>query len=131
MPEFDREKVESRLRARLDEIEKRKQALVSEGRGARDGELADYDQHDADEATETHEQELDETTVMILDDERERVEIALRRLAEGEYGKCIDCGKEIPGERLEAAPEAIRCIEHQREYEGRHRQVGGGQRPIP
>jgi RNA polymerase-binding transcription factor DksA len=83
----------------------------------RDSELADYDQHPADDATEMHEQELDETTEMILDAEAENVEIALQRLASGEYGKCVDCGREIPRERLEAIPEAIRCIEDQARYE--------------
>ena len=129
MPEFDREQIESRLRGRLEEISLRKKALAEEGENMRDGELADYDQHPGDQATETYEQELGETTAMILDEELDRVQLALRRLESGEYGKCIDCGAEIPAERLEAMPEAVRCIEHQREYEARHRQVGGGQSP--
>jgi RNA polymerase-binding transcription factor DksA len=82
-----------------------------------DSELADYDQHPADEGTETHEQELDETTLMLLDEERSQVELALQRLASGEYGRCIDCGKEIPRERLEAIPEAVRCLDDQARYE--------------
>jgi DnaK suppressor protein len=115
--EFDKDQVEARLRQRAEEIATRRADLKREGEGMLDSELADYDQHDADEGTETHEQELDETTEMILDAEAENVEIALQRLASGDYGKCIDCGKEIPRERLEAIPEAIRCVEDQARYE--------------
>ncbi|MEA2442079.1 MAG: DnaK suppressor protein [Thermoleophilaceae bacterium] len=87
-------------------------------------ELADYDQHPADDGTETHEQELDETTDMMLAAEAENVELALRRLGEGNYGLCIDCGKEIPRERLEAMPEAVRCVDDQARYEATSRARG-------
>ena len=36
---------------------------------------------------------------------------AMRKLDEGTYGICEVCGKEIPAGRLEAMPEAIRCVE--------------------
>lgn len=39
------------------------------------------------------------------------VNAALARLARGTYGVCIDCGGEIGYQRLEAQPEAARCIE--------------------
>ena len=38
-------------------------------------------------------------------------------ITEGSYGVCIVCSKEIPPERLEAIPETVRCIEHQREHD--------------
>lgn len=34
---------------------------------------------------------------------------ALTRVDEGRYGWCVDCGSEIPIERLEAIPTADRC----------------------
>jgi RNA polymerase-binding transcription factor DksA len=117
MTEFDRQQVERRLRERAEEIAARRDGLKREEAGMLDSELADYDQHPADEGTETHEQELDETTDMMLQAEAENVEVALERLSKGDYGKCVDCGKEIPRERLEAIPEAIRCIEDQARYE--------------
>jgi RNA polymerase-binding transcription factor DksA len=122
MPEYDRQQVEARLEARLREIEKRRAAVRRSSEGMRD-ELADYDQHPADQGTETFEQELDETTLLLLDDEEERVKAARRALEDGTYGVCIDCGREIPPERLEAMPESIRCIEHQNLYEARLRQA--------
>jgi len=30
---------------------------------------------------------------------------------DGDYGNCIDCGREIKAARLEALPFALRCIE--------------------
>jgi RNA polymerase-binding transcription factor DksA len=122
---IDREKVRARLRERAEEIARRRAQLVESGDGMRDSELADYDQHPADQGTETHEQELDETTDMLLADEARNVEIAQQRLEEGKYGICIDCGEEIPAERLEAIPEAIRCIKDQNRYEGELRARGG------
>ncbi len=38
---------------------------------------------------------------------------ALRRVDEGTYGVCIDCGVEISVERLRAAPMALRCVDCQ------------------
>ncbi len=39
-----------------------------------------------------------------------RIELAERRLAEDEYGYCLDCGEEIPERRLEIDPMAERCV---------------------
>ena len=35
---------------------------------------------------------------------------AERRLAEGEYGICVDCGNDIGAQRLAAQPAASRCV---------------------
>lgn len=34
---------------------------------------------------------------------------ALRHMAEGTYGHCLDCASDIPIERLEARPDALLC----------------------
>ena len=44
---------------------------------------------------------------------------ALRRIQEGTYGSCTDCGKRIPAARLQVKPEATRCVTCQTEYERR------------
>lgn len=46
--------------------------------------------------------------------------IALQRMESGEYGRCVDCGQDIPFERLRAQPEAMRCITCQSTYERTH-----------
>jgi RNA polymerase-binding protein DksA len=42
--------------------------------------------------------------------ELEAIDAALRRLAEGTYGRCIDCGALIAPARLEHNPEVARCV---------------------
>lgn len=49
--------------------------------------------------------------------ELDQVDAALRRIQDGSYGQCIDCGVVIPAARLHAAPEASRCIACQEKAE--------------
>jgi RNA polymerase-binding transcription factor DksA len=49
------------------------------------------------------------------------VEQALRRVADGTYGECVDCGNAIPYERLAAYPAARRCVACQESEERRER----------
>jgi DnaK suppressor protein len=44
------------------------------------------------------------------DGEKNRIETALRRLREGEYGYCLTCGEEIGEARLRHNPAAARCV---------------------
>lgn len=46
-----------------------------------------------------------------------QVNAALARIAEGTYGTCVYCGKEIAPRRLEALPYATLCIECQAKAE--------------
>lgn len=39
-----------------------------------------------------------------------RIEMAERRLSEGEYGFCSECGEPIAGKRLEIDPMAEKCV---------------------
>jgi RNA polymerase-binding transcription factor DksA len=88
-----------------------------------ENELAHVDNHPADLGSELHEQEVDLTTEVFLDEEARRIAEALHALEAGTYGTCIVCGREIPPERLKAVPEAVRCLQHQREFEAEHRQA--------
>jgi DnaK suppressor protein len=49
---------------------------------------------------------LDAREVAELDD----IDRALQRLEDGIYGLCADCGADIPGARLQAAPATLRCL---------------------
>jgi DnaK suppressor protein len=75
------------------------------------------DQHLADTATETVEREIGNT----LEEHDERllvaIDAALRRIENGTYGKCVNCGAPIPEERLEAMPWATLCIDCKRKEE--------------
>ncbi|MEU1728029.1 TraR/DksA C4-type zinc finger protein [Nonomuraea sp. NPDC005692] len=51
--------------------------------------------------------------------QRRAVTEAIRRLDEGAYGRCVDCDKPVPEGRLEARPEAARCVQCQGKRERR------------
>jgi DnaK suppressor protein len=75
------------------------------------------DQHMADTATETVDREIDYT----LEESDGRlltaIDEALARIEAGTYGVCVNCGAQIPPERLEAMPWATLCIECKRKEE--------------
>lgn len=48
------------------------------------------------------------------------VQQALKRIEQGTYGKCVECGRPIPEKRLEAIPWAARDIEHEAALEQRN-----------
>ena len=48
------------------------------------------------------------------------VEDALKRIEDGTYGKCVNCGRPIPEERLEAIPWAARDIKCEEQLEKRN-----------
>lgn len=48
------------------------------------------------------------------------VERALKRIEEGTYGRCVDCGQPIPEKRLQAIPWASRCIKDEDRLEQRN-----------
>ncbi|MDI6797139.1 MAG: TraR/DksA C4-type zinc finger protein [Desulfatibacillaceae bacterium] len=50
--------------------------------------------------------------------EEGRISLALERLAEGDYGYCVQCEEQIPKKRLEADPSALTCIRCARSLEG-------------
>ena len=121
MAQHAADEVRARLERRIEEIESTRARMHAESEGAESGELADYDQHPADQGSDTHDQEVDKTTEVFLDEERRRIDEALAAVENGTYGTCIVCGKEIPAGRLEVQPEAVRCVEDQRRFEGEHR----------
>ena len=54
-------------------------------------------------------------------EELRSIDAARRRLDDGSYGICTDCGVDIGWERLRAEPEAARCIDCQRRHETTYR----------
>jgi RNA polymerase-binding protein DksA len=83
------------------------------------GEETAYDNHLADTATETYDRELDYTLEENSEHVLAEIDAALRRIEDGTYGTCTNCGKPIPEERLEARPWATLCIDCKRERERR------------
>jgi RNA polymerase-binding transcription factor len=69
-----------------------------------------YDSNFADTSQVTAERGEAEALAGELKEALEEVEAAIGRLADGTYGFCERCGKEISPARLEAMPAARRCI---------------------
>lgn len=98
-------------------LEKRRQLLLEEIRDelARSGEqhyvdLAGRVPDLGDESVADMLVDLDAAIVDRQIVEMRDVEATLKRLAAGDYGVCVDCGVEIPFERLRAYPTASRCV---------------------
>ena len=53
--------------------------------------------------------------------QRAEVLAALARIDDGSYGRCVDCGHEIPEPRLEARPATPRCVPCQSKLDRRRR----------
>jgi DnaK suppressor protein len=83
------------------------------------GEETAFDNHLADTATETYDRELDYTLEENAEHVLGEIDAALKRIEDGTYGTCTNCGERIPEERLEALPWATLCIDCQRERERR------------
>jgi RNA polymerase-binding transcription factor len=99
-------------RARLEQMlaELEESARVLQRGGGDTGELTSIDQHPADSGTNLADADREEASIEILHAQQERVRDAIARVDAGTYGRCVDCGSELPDERLEARPDAARCV---------------------
>jgi DnaK suppressor protein len=82
---------------------------------------------DAVESSEADiQEELEFALIQMKSETLNKVNDALHRLEQGDYGYCYECGDEIAEKRLRALPFAVRCkdCEAQREVvEQRERQA--------
>jgi DnaK suppressor protein len=72
--------------------------------------VPEYPQDPADAGANLAETERTEAVLALARQQRSEVIDALLRLDKGTYGTCTDCGSEVPEGRLEAKPEAARCV---------------------
>jgi DnaK suppressor protein len=98
--------------------------VLAQLRGQRGGAISR-----AQAAVEAREQQSDdwakadaERDLSIALEERESAELvaideALKRVADGSFGLCLDCGVEIGTARLHANPTAMRCVACQEKRE--------------
>ncbi|WP_051241487.1 TraR/DksA family transcriptional regulator [Azohydromonas australica] len=106
---------ESELGAELRDFQERR-----EERPSAQGPLVDDQVAQGEERIRTGvehiEMERDQLELRDIDDARARI-------AEGSYGECVDCGCDIPYERLHAQPTAARCVDCQERWEKTHETV--------
>lgn len=84
------------------------------------GDLAiGFGDHLADSASETYMRELDGGLEENAEHLLAEIEAALGRIEDGTYGLCVDCGRPIDENRLDAVPYATLCIDDKRARERR------------
>jgi DnaK suppressor protein len=71
---------------------------------------AGYPQDSADAGSTLSETDRTEAILHSARSQRDEVLAALARIEEHTYGRCVDCGGEIPEGRLDARPDAARCV---------------------
>jgi DnaK suppressor protein len=75
-----------------------------------------------DVAQSIEHQELARLTASRLTERARRLQVALTRVSDGQYGVCSECGAPIPSKRLLAVPDATTCVACQEQLE----RVGSG-----
>ena len=112
-------------------LEERRRELLSEVQGKiRDVRAESGKERDVLDQGESSEVDIQEdiefALIQMKSETLNKVNEALRRLEQGDYGYCFECGEEIAEKRLRALPFAVRCkdCEEQREIaEQRERQA--------
>src|SRR3954467_13729013 len=107
---FDSDHARERLEHERNRVTELISGLRSEGldeeESAQSGELTHYDQHPADQASDTFERGKDLAILEQLESELAEIEAALVRLDDGTYGVDEVTGEPIDPERLAAYPQA-------------------------
>jgi RNA polymerase-binding transcription factor DksA len=90
---------------------------VLKGESPEPGEGQAYPLDPADAGANLSETDRTEAVLQSAQGHRRKVTAALRRMDQGTYGLCDDCGKPVPEGRLEARPEAARCVACQAKHD--------------
>ncbi|HDP93912.1 MAG TPA: TraR/DksA family transcriptional regulator [Candidatus Aminicenantes bacterium] len=96
------------LREELNRLVQAQDGEVESGRDSMD---------EVDQATELIEREFGSLIATNARASLEKVNAALARIEAGDYGKCQECGVEIPTKRLLALPFALYCVKCQQALE--------------
>jgi len=97
--------LEDRRREILSEVQGKIRDVRTEGSSSKLNEV-----FDAGESSEADIQEdIEFALIQMKSETLNKINEALRRLDEGSYGNCFECGDEIAPARLRALPFAVRC----------------------
>jgi DnaK suppressor protein len=98
-------------RKRLEETRDELDRSIMVLQGDRPQEVrSEYPQDPADAGSNLSETERTEAVITVAKQQLAEVLDALHRIEKGSYGTCADCGKPVPEGRLDAKPEAARCV---------------------
>jgi DnaK suppressor protein len=107
---------EGRLFELKTSLESRRRELIQEVHGrirdVRSDYITERDVLDPAESSEVNiQEEIGFALIQLKAETLNKIEMALQRIAEGNYGDCFECGDEIAEARLRALPFALRCKE--------------------
>jgi RNA polymerase-binding protein DksA len=108
-----RRKLLARQRVLMTEIREKREQAAAEGNEDAIGAVGDA----GDESVLRMATDLDLQEAGRDLQELNEIEAALRRMDDGSYGVCDECGQEIGYPRLDAQPTAMRCIADQEKFE--------------
>jgi len=98
-------------RRRLEEIRHELDRSISMLQGENHSEAdAGYPADPADAGANLSEADRSQAVLEAAEHQLSEVLAALTRIESGAYGTCVDCGDHVPDGRLEARPEASRCV---------------------
>lgn len=109
--------LKARLLAQRTSLQEQLNSLRGGSIGRAEASAEHFGQHEDSTAQTNTARELEFALDAQESAELNLVQAALRRIEDGSYGRCIDCGVQIPAARLQAAPEAARCIRCQEKAE--------------
>jgi len=95
--------LEDRRRELMNEVQGRMRDVRADG--AKDREV--FDQGESSEVD--IQEDIEFALIQMKSETLNKINEALRRLDEGTYGNCFECGEEISEARLRALPFAARC----------------------
>lgn len=98
-----RKMLEDRRRELLTEVQGKMRDVRAEGTKERDV----LDQGESSEVD--IQEDIEFALIQMKSETLNKIDAALRRLEEGTYGNCFECGEEISEARLRALPFAVRC----------------------
>lgn len=107
-----------RLEEMLDGLDR--SIAVLKGESPAPGDSPSNSLDPADAGANLSETDRTEAVLQSAQQQRGKVVAALTRMSEGTYGRCVDCGKPVPEGRLEARPDASRCVACQAKYDRSH-----------
>lgn len=108
---IDLNKMRARLEAKRDELQANLAGLTEAHPQPVDPVEASEGSQDFEEIAVDSDETVTEQSISVNEQALlTEVQEALRRIDEGTYGKCVNCGQPIPEKRLEAIPWAARDV---------------------
>ncbi len=95
----------------IEQLESLRERMIDESGEGFVNENSPYSLHMADQGTDAFEKEKNYLWAQRETKFLSYLDAALKRIEEGTYGYCIDCGKVIEKGRLEAVPHTQHCVE--------------------